>query len=368
MDGDAAEAARLVMDFIWRKPESAPAYLLLARCLARQGDPEAARAALEQAAQLAPEHPLLPAARLEVLQARRPAPPRPQSLPSPSRPAPAPPFHRGPEELLASRLEDRPPGATALLAQTALLCASRPLLWLLLLVLPVAAVVAAAPAASDLDLPLPTEIGMAGQLCALFLAPGLTAMCGVYVFDRAFPPRWGLTPWRLIRYTALISPPVWALSVGGWLLLEALGKAAPALATPPPLQPLLALSVGWGVGAIVLMPWGAPLICLALTRSGGLWRRSGAILRATRRRAGLYAVTQFGAVAAAALLVGGLYVFFAPLLGEPSSLGPVLLRGISLGVGISFSFVAGDVARAPRWMQRIGLEWFHRLCQEPKRL
>jgi N-acetylglucosaminyldiphosphoundecaprenol N-acetyl-beta-D-mannosaminyltransferase len=39
-----------------------------------------------------------------------------------------------------------------------------------------------------------------------------------------------------------------------------------------------------------------------------------------------------------------------------------------LGVGISFSFVAGDVQRAPRWLQRLGLEWLHRLVQEPRRL
>jgi N-acetylglucosaminyldiphosphoundecaprenol N-acetyl-beta-D-mannosaminyltransferase len=39
-----------------------------------------------------------------------------------------------------------------------------------------------------------------------------------------------------------------------------------------------------------------------------------------------------------------------------------------LGLGISFSFVSGDVRRAPRWMQRIGLEWTHRLVQEPRRL
>jgi len=39
-----------------------------------------------------------------------------------------------------------------------------------------------------------------------------------------------------------------------------------------------------------------------------------------------------------------------------------------LGVGISFSFVAGRIKRAPRWMQRTGLEWVHRLCQEPYRL
>lgn len=39
-----------------------------------------------------------------------------------------------------------------------------------------------------------------------------------------------------------------------------------------------------------------------------------------------------------------------------------------LGVGISFSFVCGDVRRAPAWMQKTGLEWVHRLFQEPKRL
>ena len=39
-----------------------------------------------------------------------------------------------------------------------------------------------------------------------------------------------------------------------------------------------------------------------------------------------------------------------------------------LGVGNSFSFLCGDVRRAPRWMQKRGLEWIHRLLQEPKRL
>lgn len=39
-----------------------------------------------------------------------------------------------------------------------------------------------------------------------------------------------------------------------------------------------------------------------------------------------------------------------------------------LGIGISFSFLAGRVHRAPRWMQAAGLEWVHRLCQEPGRL
>jgi N-acetylglucosaminyldiphosphoundecaprenol N-acetyl-beta-D-mannosaminyltransferase len=39
-----------------------------------------------------------------------------------------------------------------------------------------------------------------------------------------------------------------------------------------------------------------------------------------------------------------------------------------LGIGISFSFVCGQVRRAPLWMQRAGLEWLHRLIQEPGRL
>ncbi len=36
--------------------------------------------------------------------------------------------------------------------------------------------------------------------------------------------------------------------------------------------------------------------------------------------------------------------------------------------GGCFNFLSGTYKRAPRWMQKIGLEWLHRLCQEPKRL
>jgi N-acetylglucosaminyldiphosphoundecaprenol N-acetyl-beta-D-mannosaminyltransferase len=39
-----------------------------------------------------------------------------------------------------------------------------------------------------------------------------------------------------------------------------------------------------------------------------------------------------------------------------------------IGVGISFSFASGQVKRAPRWVQSIGLEWVHRILQEPRRL
>lgn len=40
----------------------------------------------------------------------------------------------------------------------------------------------------------------------------------------------------------------------------------------------------------------------------------------------------------------------------------------ALGVGGSFDHVSGLVPRAPRWMQKLGLEWFHRLLREPRRL
>jgi N-acetylglucosaminyldiphosphoundecaprenol N-acetyl-beta-D-mannosaminyltransferase len=47
---------------------------------------------------------------------------------------------------------------------------------------------------------------------------------------------------------------------------------------------------------------------------------------------------------------------------------PLLPRTWFLGIGISFSFVAGEVKRAPRWMRAAGLEWAHRMAQEPRRL
>jgi N-acetylglucosaminyldiphosphoundecaprenol N-acetyl-beta-D-mannosaminyltransferase len=39
-----------------------------------------------------------------------------------------------------------------------------------------------------------------------------------------------------------------------------------------------------------------------------------------------------------------------------------------VGVGVSFSFMSGAIPRAPAWMQRLGLEWLHRLAHEPRRL
>lgn len=42
--------------------------------------------------------------------------------------------------------------------------------------------------------------------------------------------------------------------------------------------------------------------------------------------------------------------------------------GFAMGVGGSFDVVAGQTRRAPRWMQRAGLEWMFRIAQEPRRL
>jgi len=41
---------------------------------------------------------------------------------------------------------------------------------------------------------------------------------------------------------------------------------------------------------------------------------------------------------------------------------------VSIGVGATIDFLAGEMKRAPLWMRRRGLEWFFRLLQEPRRL
>ena len=41
---------------------------------------------------------------------------------------------------------------------------------------------------------------------------------------------------------------------------------------------------------------------------------------------------------------------------------------VSIGIGISFEYIAGTVKRAPKWMQQRGFEWFWRLIHEPRRL
>lgn len=40
----------------------------------------------------------------------------------------------------------------------------------------------------------------------------------------------------------------------------------------------------------------------------------------------------------------------------------------TFSVGAAVDFAAGNMKRAPKWMQRVGLEWLFRFFQEPKRL
>lgn len=47
---------------------------------------------------------------------------------------------------------------------------------------------------------------------------------------------------------------------------------------------------------------------------------------------------------------------------------PLLAANLMVGVGAAFDFHTGQIKSAPPWMQKIALEWFYRLLQEPRRL
>jgi N-acetylglucosaminyldiphosphoundecaprenol N-acetyl-beta-D-mannosaminyltransferase len=44
------------------------------------------------------------------------------------------------------------------------------------------------------------------------------------------------------------------------------------------------------------------------------------------------------------------------------------LTCVMLGVGAAFDFISGEKKHAPRFMQKIGMEWLFRLASEPRRL
>lgn len=44
------------------------------------------------------------------------------------------------------------------------------------------------------------------------------------------------------------------------------------------------------------------------------------------------------------------------------------VEGFMVGVGAGFDYLAGNIKRAPEWMQKNNLEWVYRLIQDPKRL
>jgi N-acetylglucosaminyldiphosphoundecaprenol N-acetyl-beta-D-mannosaminyltransferase len=47
---------------------------------------------------------------------------------------------------------------------------------------------------------------------------------------------------------------------------------------------------------------------------------------------------------------------------------PRIAAPVALCVGATIDFLAGEKARAPVWMRRVGIEWIHRLASEPRRL
>lgn len=44
------------------------------------------------------------------------------------------------------------------------------------------------------------------------------------------------------------------------------------------------------------------------------------------------------------------------------------VNGLMIGVGAGFDYYAGNIKRAPMWMQKSNLEWLYRLFKDPKRL
>ena len=44
------------------------------------------------------------------------------------------------------------------------------------------------------------------------------------------------------------------------------------------------------------------------------------------------------------------------------------VNALMIGVGAAFDYLAGNIKRAPMWMQKLNLEWLYRLMQDPVRL
>lgn len=51
-----------------------------------------------------------------------------------------------------------------------------------------------------------------------------------------------------------------------------------------------------------------------------------------------------------------------------SALGSMPSIKIAIGVGGALDYLSGNLARAPKWMRRIGFEWLYRLVKQPKRV
>jgi N-acetylglucosaminyldiphosphoundecaprenol N-acetyl-beta-D-mannosaminyltransferase len=110
----------------------------------------------------------------------------------------------------------------------------------------------------------------------------------------------------------------------------------------------------------------------------GVAQRAAALLRAqypavhiSGTRDGFFTSDESAAVASA-IAASGANVLLAGL-GSPKqefwleNWLPITGCPVGIGVGGSFDVIAGTKKRAPRAMQRLGLEWFFRLMQEPSR-
>lgn len=75
---------------------------------------------------------------------------------------------------------------------------------------------------------------------------------------------------------------------------------------------------------------------------------------------------------AAAINTSGARILFVALGCPRQERWMALHRGrldaVMVGVGAAFDFIAGAKPQAPRWIQRLGLEWAFRLYTEPRRL
>ena len=66
--------------------------------------------------------------------------------------------------------------------------------------------------------------------------------------------------------------------------------------------------------------------------------------------------------------VGALYDKMSLGLGRPNQVSKVRTTCSYCGVGCTFDVLSGLLPRAPRWMQRYGLEWLYRLRRQPLHL
>jgi N-acetylglucosaminyldiphosphoundecaprenol N-acetyl-beta-D-mannosaminyltransferase len=103
-----------------------------------------------------------------------------------------------------------------------------------------------------------------------------------------------------------------------------------------------------------------------------LFRNKYPALRIAGWHNGYFESSEYQSVSEAIRLSGADLLFVA--MGSPKQelwiASSVALTGVrfALGVGGSFDHLTGLARRAPRWMQRSGLEWLHRLVREPRRL